>query len=251
MNDLDLTVVDVLDRHHSRSLREPDWDNVLDRAKVRRRRHRLRLPVVVAALLVAVLVPALAFSASVREFLGFPQPILTRARLMVSAPLGSGRTIRLWEAPSDEGGVCSFVTLNAADTDTRPAQGVAGGCTQGRDARLHSDKLPIQVGASNGGSNVPIIDGWVSPNLHAASVELRWRTGKNKLEYSNHYFVGASPAMSDPPFPVLPFHVVVLDANGQEVGRLKLPTGWLYTDWKHTLPRLRAYVRQHPGRHAM
>lgn len=253
MNDLDPLVADVLDRRYPVPGVTPDWAGVLRHAGMRRRRRTRRLALAALAAVIAVVASGFTLSSSVRGLLGFTHPVLSEARLMVSAPLGDGRVARVWVAPSNENGRCVFVTTDPAGAarTTRPANADGGGaCTIGPGAALHGSE-PISVTISSALSGTGTLSGWVKPSIGAVAVELRWRGGRSQLTFRSHYFV-APFRQADPPFRHLPFHVVAVDRQGRVVGRLRLPTSWLYHDYKQkVLPKLRAWVRAHPGRHVM
>lgn len=256
VNDLDPAVLDVLERHYPATLRSPDWPDVLGRSAARPRR-RWRMVALVAAVLVGVAVPAFALSASVRGLLGFPQPVLAKARLMVSTPIADGRILRVWESPSDTGGVCWFSTAERSDTDQRPAHMGGGGCsTSGDFHALHAGLLlqaSVATQARTANWVPPTVSGWLNPKLHATRVELRSRTGAAlPLAYANNYFVGVSATLFRPSFDNLPYHVVAYDSRGREVARQKIGSYSFYLTPKKILDRtLRPYVRAHPGRHIM
>ena len=69
-------------------------DDKLERA-TEHSHHRWRVVALAAALLISVFLPTFALSATVCDLLGFTQPVLSKARLMVSAPVGGGRIVRV------------------------------------------------------------------------------------------------------------------------------------------------------------
>jgi hypothetical protein len=224
---------------------DSDWDDVLqrlDRPTVGARRWRPAL--LAAVVLLTIAVPTLAFSASVRELIGLeraPRPDFRQARLAVSAPMPGGRVARVWVAPSTDGGDCEFVTIDPAGSKRRPTRMTGGGsCTLGKE---HYRGLSWSF--SRGGDDPPVIHGRVGPNVHAARVELRWHGGSQRLMYNHDSFVAAAPALDDPPFRRLPYDVVVSNRAGRVVARTRIPTSFLYRDWKRVQPRLHEYRVAH------
>lgn len=259
MNDLDPALVALLGHDFPRTLRAPDWADVLARASVRPR-HRWRMIALVAAIVIGVSVPAFALSASVRGLFGF-DPVLSKAELLVSTPVGDGRVVRVWRAPNAGGGVCILTTVDRADGRLRrfkggPPVNGGGSCsggaipTQPRDLLLNVG-VGMAYNSDRPGGTPPIVQGFVSPRTRASRVELVWRTGRQRLAVANDYFVGVAPVLFKPSFDLLPFYVVAYDKQGHEVARQKVITGGLYLGYKKILPKLRAYVRAHPGRHIM
>jgi hypothetical protein len=108
------------------------WNDVVARVGTRRPiRHRARLALVAALVLIAIALPTLALSASVRELLGLshPGPDYKHARLAVSAPIPGGRVARVWVSPSTDGGRCQFVTIDPAASSTRTGSASSHNCT--------------------------------------------------------------------------------------------------------------------------
>jgi hypothetical protein len=234
-----------------------DWEEVLRRAGVRTAprsaRRRWRLLVAVPALVLVVAAPTLALSAGVRSFLGLerPRPVVTEAELLVSASVGNAFYAHLWHSPSTTGGRCAFTTIDHRPVPPRvPTVNGASGCSfEGNRAIGRADKAhPLVVGMSiqrRPRSGVaanwvpPIVDGSVSPTLHAARVAVEWRGGSLRLTLgADGYFLGGSPELYIPPFALFPFHVVAYDASGREVARKKLdsPSLRLMNGWKEYTP---------------
>jgi len=223
-----------------------DWDDVLQRANAQTvTMHRRRLALVAAAVLLAIALPTLALSASVRGLFGLgrpPRPEYRQARLAVSAPIPGGRVARVWVAPSTTGGTCEFVTIDPAGRNRHPVRMTGGGgCTLGH-ARFHGQ---LSWSFSRGRRDTPIVHGRVGANLHAARVELRWHGGVQQLAYSGGYFVAASPALKDPPFRRLPYDIVVYNTDGRIAAQSRIPTSFLYLDWKRFQPRLHRFRIAH------
>jgi hypothetical protein len=98
---------------------------------------------------------------------------------------------------------------------------------------------------SHGHGRVPIINGRVGTGLHAGGVELRWHGGSQRLVYAHGVFVAAAPGLDNPPFRRLPYEVVVIGARGDVVHRSRIPTSFLYEDWKQVQPQLHRYRVAH------
>ena len=96
----------------------PDWPDVVARlspeaearvatpahdrlsAPRRKRDHRRRFAFAAAVVVVATCLPAIALSASVREWLGFgPHPVYNKAILVVSTPIPGNRVAGVWLSP--------------------------------------------------------------------------------------------------------------------------------------------------------
>src|SRR6266850_5290797 len=74
----------------------------------------LRGAVAVTCAVVAVGIPAVALSSSLRGLLGFSDvgPNYARAHVVAAARLEDRRIARLWVSPSTTGGSCKFVTYD-------------------------------------------------------------------------------------------------------------------------------------------
>ncbi len=226
---------------------DADWGDVLQRLNAQsvRTRH-WRLAAVAAAILLAVAVPTLAVSASVRGWFGLgspPQPDYGHARLVVSAPVPGGRVARVWVAPSANAGECEFVTIDPRGPKRQPVQMTGGGaCTLGQ--RPFNGSLAWSF--SHPRHDTPIIHGRVSSKLHAARVELHWHGGTQQLAYnSSGFFIAAAPALNNPRFGRLPYDIVVYNRDGRIVARSRIPTSFLYLDWKQVQPQLHQYRVAH------
>jgi hypothetical protein len=218
-----------------------DWDDVLRRIP-ESPRARGRTVLVVAIAVIAVVAPAFALSASVRELVGLggqPEPVYARAQLVVSAPISGRRVARVWVSPSNVDGVCEFVTIDPAGAAGRPVRMTGGGaCTRQIDGRL--DWTVAQ------GRNETILHGRFGGREPVAGVELRWYGGSQRLVYGRHgFFIAETPALANPPFRRLPFEVVVTGKDDGVLARSRIPTSLLYHDWKKVLPRLHRYRVAH------
>jgi hypothetical protein len=223
-----------------------DWGDVLQRAASQAAIvHRWRLTVVAALVLLAIAVPSLALSASVRGLFGLNDPVhpdYSRARLLVSAPISGGRVARVWAAPSTGVGECEFVTIDPAGSALHPARMHGSSeCTLGKQ-RLHGR---LAWSFSRGGRNTSLLDGRVGASLHAARVELHWHGGSQRLTYKGGFFVAPAPSLNDPPFRRLPYDLVVYDTQGRIVAQSRIPTSFLYKDWKRVQPQLHQYRVAH------
>lgn len=216
----------------------PEWERVAAAAgaPAGARNPARRLALVAAAGVLAVAVPAVAFSADVRSFLGLghPRPVLARAILVVSAPIGNGFYAHLWHAPSSTGGRCSFTTAGRGALPRRLLVRRGGGaCTSRgtRDVDRADAADPFTLGMSiqrrlaKGNPRrwvPPVVSGNVYGGLHATRVRIEWRRGSHPLAFENGYFIGGTPRLYVPPFADFPFYVVAYDAGGREVARKKL-----------------------------
>jgi hypothetical protein len=218
-----------------------DWDDVLRRVP-ESPRPRGRAVLVVAIAVVAVAAPAFAFSASVRELVGLggqPKPVYARAELAVSAQISRDRVARVWVSPSDVGGVCEFVTIDPAGAVGRPVRMTGGGACMKQIAGRLDWSLSL-------GRHEAILHGRFGGREPVARVELRWHSGSQRLVYGRHgFFVAETPALSNPPFQRLPFDVFVSDKDGHVLAHSRIPTSFLYRDWKKTQPLLHRYRVAH------
>jgi hypothetical protein len=216
------------------------WGDVVSRAGGQRAsavdHHALRIAAAALIALLAVAAPAIALSASLRQFLGIdrPTPVLNQARLLVSAPVGNGFFAHEWDSPSSTGGRCFFQTRDHTLTALHPPTvGGAGGCSVdgSRPPFRASTQIPLNVGlnivrrpTSGIAANwvPPTVDGAVLPKLHATRVVVMWQGGHHQLVLRNGYFLGGTAALYMPPFARFPFYVVAYDRRGTEVARSKL-----------------------------
>jgi hypothetical protein len=240
----------------------PDWASVLGRLSAPRhykRDHRWRFAFAAAVALLAICLPAIALSASVRGWLGFgSQPVYKKARLVVSAPIAGNRVARLWVGPSTDGGECEIITITAAsfvaiDPTTGKMIPVAArtrdsggyGCTVG-STRVPPTALtwifsPVPVG----NTHAALIHGHVGQTYKAVRVDVVWNGGREKLRTVDGYFIGVVAMIRNPVFNRLPYTVVAYNAQGHAVARQRIPTSFLYTKWKTLEPRLRQYRQEH------
>jgi hypothetical protein len=53
------------------------------------------------------------------------------------------------------------------------------------------------------------------------------------------------PVLANPAFRLLPVAIVAFDKNGRQVSTSRIPSSFLYSNWKREQPKLRAYRRAH------
>lgn len=241
----------------------PDWNNVLGRTSSHPSRQRplVRRFALVVAVGLAVAAPALALSSGVRSLLGFErsEPVLTQARLLVSAPVGNGFFAHAWISPSSTGGRCEFLTADR-NPITRATSGRSGGgaCSASggsNPARATANvPLPISVSVTRRPKNrvpanwvPPIVSGSVLPSLRATRVEVVWNGGSLPLRLRNNNVLGGSPALYMPPFENFPYVVVAYDAQGNEVAQKRLgsPTLMLMNGWKEYTREYKKWKKSH------
>lgn len=76
-------------------------------------------------------------------------------------------------------------------------------------------------------------------------VTLRWHGGAQAIATRDGYFLASVPVVASPPFRLLPFDLVATNDTGRAVATYRIPTSFLYLDWKHIEPKLRAYRKAH------
>jgi hypothetical protein len=240
----------------------PDWATVLGKLSAPphyKRGHRWRFAFATAVALLAISLPAIALSASVRGWLGFgSHPVYKKARLVVSAPIAGNRVARLWVSPSTDGGECEIITVTPASfvaidpttgamrpgaARTRDSGGY--GCTVGSrrvpPAALTWTFSPVPVG----NRHAALVHGHVGQVYNAVRVDVVWNGGKEKLRTVDGYFIGVVETIRNPLFHRLPYTVVAHNAQGHAVVRRRIPTSFLYTVWKSVEPRLHQYRQEH------
>jgi hypothetical protein len=239
----------------------PDWATVLDRLSAPRskRDHRWRFAFAAVVALVAICLPTIALSASVRGWLGFgSQPVYKKARLVVSAPIAGNRVARLWLSPSTDGGQCEIVTITAAsfvviDPTTGAMHPVAAGTRDsgGYGCTVGSRRVPpnaftwMESPVTVGNPTAALIHGHVGQTYKATRVGVTWNGGGAELRFADGYFLGAVATIRNPEFHRLPYTVVAYDAQGHAIAHQRIPTSFLYTDWKRVEPRLHQYRQSH------
>jgi hypothetical protein len=241
----------------------PDWDAALRRAGSpgAHRRRTLLAVVLPAAALMSVALTSVALSSGVRNALGLgnrPIPVLEKATLLVSAPVGNHFYAHAWHGPSSTGGACIFLTHDHAPAVTLPRLLNGGGaCSRSGGVALDNATaaLPLAPGLSIGRRHPhgdpakwvpPVVFGSVYGNLHATRVEVVWNGGSHRLELNNGWFLGGTPKLYRPPFAAFPFRVVAYDRNGGVVARKRLesPTLRLLSGgWKEYARKYHAWKR--------
>lgn len=235
----------------------PDWADVLTRAPVQRRRRRV-VPLIVLAVL-AIAVPTVALSSSVRGFLGLsPTPVLSSAKAVVSGRVGNGFYAHVWQSASTTGGRCLFTTYDHSATVPHvPGDWFGGGSCGPKSTKtipLVSAAQPLTFTMSierrlQGDPRKwvpPVVAGTVYSGLHVARVAVTWRGGGHDLTLRNNWFVGGGRPLYIPPLKKFPFTLVAYDTAGHVVAQKKLesPTllllhgGWKefarkYHAWQH------------------
>lgn len=224
-----------------------DWETIVTRAAPDRRARKPAIQIALAfAVIAAVVIPALAFSATVRSLVGLgqPAPRYDQARLRLKVALPQGYVARLWTAPSTQGGACMFTTYDASDAPSRPKKMTGGGfCNRTGALAIPKRRIFWSVGTALGGSYV--LSGVASPALHASHVTLRWHGGAQAIPTRDSYFLASVPIVANPPFRLLPFDLIATNDKGRTVATYRIPTSFLYFPWRHIEPKLSAYRKAH------
>jgi hypothetical protein len=264
MVDTDLVLQEILE--HLSPVAEarsatPDWGIIRAGLSTQRRTRDRRWQVAFAAVavVVAICVPAIALSASVRGWLGLgSQPLYNKARLVVSTPVPGNRVARLWISPSTDGGDCEIITTTPASLVViDPTTGAmrppaartrdSGGyeCTVGSRPVPPSALTWMESPLTVGSPTAALIHGHVGQTYKATRVDVTWNGGRTRLRTADGYFIGVVAMIRNPQFHRLPYTVTGYDAQGRIVGRRRIPTSFLYSDWKSTEPRLHRYRQKH------
>ena len=233
MSDHKGRIADALNHAFPQPSYLPDWNNVLARAKPRAH-QRARIVAVLAGALVAVVVPTLAFSQSVRQLFGLtaPAPVLNQARLRLSVP-GGPNVVRLWTAPSTKGGQCEFVQIAPRNSKATANSNGGGSCSPA--ARSQPRRLGITWTLTSllRGSRRAVLNGFVLSRRRVAGVDLHWATGRSRLAYKDGYFL-AVLTIYNPPKSRLPYEIVASDEKGREVAKSRIYKGALYLQWANS-----------------
>ena len=237
MLDVDPLIFDELQRLSTLDETESgDWEAIVSRA-VPRRRSRKSAAWTAAAFVVAlaVVIPALAFSGTVRGLVGLgrPTPRYDQARLRVEVKTHGrslyppGYVYRLWTAPSTQGGTCIFTTEEALPAPPRPKRITGGGyCSVGHGAlTVPKHHFTWTLGTALGGTSM--LDGVAGLDMHVAQMTLRWHGGSQRLTTHDGYFLGLVPIVQSPRFKLLPFDLVATDSHGRIVATQRIPTSFL------------------------
>ena len=255
MRDVEPVILDELQRLSTLDKRElGDWDTILKQAAPRgggRKTAGWTASAVVVGL--AVVIPALAFSGTVRSLVGLgqPTPRYDRARLRVEVQLRGrslyppGYVYRLWTAPSTQGGSCIFTTEEAAPAPPHPTRMTGGGyCSPGNGAlTVPEHRFSWTLGSALG--DTYMLDGVAGTATDVSQMTLRWHGGSQRITTNDGYFLGLVPIVKSPPFKLLPFDLVATTRQGREVATQRIPTSVLYFDWKRVKPKLTAYRQAH------
>jgi hypothetical protein len=230
-----------------------DWDAILDQAVSRRRRSRAAVWTAAVCIALAVVIPAVAFSGTIRSLVGLhgPSPRYDQARLRVEVnprhkyAFGQNYVYRLWTSPSTQGGSCIFTTEDATPAQRQPKRISGGGyCSVGRAALIvPKHHLTWSLGTALG--DTYLLDGVAGSSLHVSQVTLRWHGGSQRITTRDGYFLGLVPIALSPSFRLLPFDLVATNRDGRVVATQRIPTSFLYEQWKRVEPRLRAYRNAH------
>lgn len=267
----DAILVELARLAPSDEARDADWDQVLRRARRTDERQgplarrRWRALIGVSALMLAVAVPAVAISSGVRSFLGFGEsrPVVQKAQLVISAPVGNAFYAHLWHAPSTTGGQCSFLSIDHQQSPPQgPTMNGGGSCSYKGSAQVDraNSSRPLTIGVSiarrlrNGDPAKwvpPVVSGNIYAALRPARVVVEWRGGSHELAFRDGYFLGGTPEIYMPPFSEFPFYVVAYDSGGREVARQKLDSPSLLLmnhGWKQYAREYLRWKQEHRGR---
>jgi hypothetical protein len=255
MLDVEPLILDELQRLSTLDKTESgDWDAIVNQAVSPRRRRRTIVWTAVACVVgLLVVIPALAFSGTVRSLVGIhsPAPRYDQARLRVEVKpqhqylYGQNYVYRLWTSPSTQGGSCIFMTEEAAPAPPHPKRISGGGyCSVGRVALMvPKDRITWSLGTALG--DAYLLDGVAGSAMHVSQMTLRWHGGSQRITTHDGYFLGLIPTALNPSFRLLPFELVPTGSHGRVVATQRIPTSFLYLDWKHVEPKLRAYRNAH------
>jgi hypothetical protein len=255
MLDVEPLILDELQRLAPLDEKESgDWETILRRAgRGPRRRRTIGWSAIALGVALAVMIPALAFSETVQSLVGIhnPAPRYDQARLRVEVEprhrfaYGQNYVYRLWTAPSNQGGSCIFTTEDATPAPPRPKRMTGGGyCSVGRTALIvPKDRLTWSLGTALG--DTFLLSGVAGSAMHVTHMSLRWHGGSQRIMTHDGYFLGLIPVASNPSFRLLPFDLVGRDEHGRVVTTHRIPTSFLYRDWKRVEPKLRAYRNAH------
>lgn len=163
---------------------DSNWADVRRRAGHSRRRSRLLVLAVLAAVAVAIAAPALGLSGKVVRFFESSEPaparveksfatldvgapsgmatgvIASQTRMVLDQPIGDDRRAVMWIAPTRAGGFCMTVGLGRANSEPRE---LGGGCDRDR-------ALPFSFGLSIPGPISPKGKILRGPVLYSGSV---------------------------------------------------------------------------------
>jgi len=250
------TLLDELERLAPPGPTTPDWNDVLRRARERRLPRRA-VTIAAAAAVLAIVVPAVAFSGLLD--LVRPVPVLHSAQPLVSARVGNGFYAHLWRSRSTTGGSCVFATYNhvAGTARLQPLFSGGGACSRKGELTVSPTtaahplavtlSIERRLGVTPREWVPPVVWGAVEPGLHAVRVAVVWRGGGRDLTLKKNWFAGGGRGLFIPPLRKFPFFVVAYDRGGHEVARRKLdsPTLLLVNGWEAFTRRYDAWKRTH------
>jgi hypothetical protein len=222
-----------------------DWQDVLRRSTPSGRRGGNPIvAIAVLVVIVAIAVPAIALSTTVQRLVGFGEgggPVAPQARLILEAPAGDDVVVRLYSAPSSQGGECEFIHYAKAGAPVDvPQPNGAGWCRNDvGGTQSHADQSPRSPAFTFSVSVSPtpvaatlrrdstgphvVISGSVAPNLQAASVKLEGPSRSESLHFIDNHFLTATDSIYRPRPNELPIDIVAYDAQGREVARERIP----------------------------
>ena len=100
-------------------------------------------------------------------------------------------------------------------------------------------------GITGGNPHAGLIWGHIGQADKATRVEVVWNRGRKKLRFAEGFFIGVVATIRNPAFDRLPYTVIAYNAQGHAVLRERIPTSFLFSDWKGVEPRLQHYRRSH------
>lgn len=231
----------------------PDWQDVLRRSSsARDQRAGSRIVAIgVLVVIVAIGLPAMALSTTMQRLVGLTErggPDTTQAHLVLEAPAGDDVVVRLYSAPSSQGGECEFTQYaNAGAPVDLPQPNGGGWCRDDLDGNqtppgepLRSSAVTFFVSVSptpiaetlrpdSTGPHV-VIGGSIAPSLQAASVKLEGPSLSESLHFNENHFLTATDSIYRLGPDELPLNIVVYDAQGHEVARERIPAASLAPD---------------------
>lgn len=200
-------------RAMDKSLPQPSWDEIEARAGglALRWQERRKLVPALAALLVAVTIPALAFAAHEVFFASSPPPfesatfafasvggapgkpadersVVIEPRRVLTLSLANDKTAALWVSPTIDGNYCFAPQVVTGDPDS-PGQGLAWGQgfdgTTGCGLRDRAFDVGFNVTVSSDGSHLALLSGG-SGLQDADSVEVSYEDGSSTTATAAH-----------------------------------------------------------------
>jgi hypothetical protein len=237
--------IDVLERLAATDpVRTADYDqdradrvlsSILAEPRAKRRLARKRLVAAAAAVVaIGIAAPALAFSDSVRSFVGFDgPPELEEATLLLSAPVADETVVYLWRGRTTNGGECFLESYGQPGAVVEVPEAGGGICSD-RPVSPSQIEGAVHVGVTKkplrprGAAEwvPPVISGHLDPALGVTRVAVEWTGGSKDLAYADGHFIGAAEPLYQIPDELLPVYVVAYDAEGREVYRREISASW-------------------------